>query len=85
MTTLDPEEVDLAELSRRLATDLGSEAVPGGYLQGKTGVRNLVLDHLHCSELEAEQVVDTMVARGFMRFHTAAEWEGGWLLQVRVL
>lgn len=84
MTTLAPEEIDLLALTRRLAADLGSEAVPGGYLEGKTGVRSLLVKYFDCSELEAEQVVDTLVARGFMRFRTAAESEGGWQLQVRV-
>jgi hypothetical protein len=84
MTTLDPEQIDLDALSRRLAADLGSEAIPGGYLEGKTGVRDLVLGYFDCSVLEAEQLVDTMVTRGFMRFRGDAETEGGWRLQVPV-
>ena len=83
--TLDPESIDLLSLTRRLAADLGAEAIPGGYLEGKTGARNLLLNYFGCSELEAEQVVDTLVARGFMRFHTAAESQGGWQLEVQAL
>lgn len=83
MRSLNPEEIDLLQLVRRLAADLDSEAVPGSYLEGKTAVRDRLLLYFGCSELEAEQVVDTMVARGFLRFFSAPESEGGWQLQVR--
>jgi hypothetical protein len=62
-----PEDVDLADLTEALERELDGNA-PVGYAEGKTALRDLVVGLLECSELEAEQVVDTMVARGFLRF-----------------
>mgnify|MGYP001596682840 CR=1 FL=1 len=62
-----PEEIDLNELRRRLAAKFGA-APPAGYVQGKGDLRAAVVDLLGCSELEAEQLVDTMEARGVIRY-----------------
>jgi hypothetical protein len=62
-----PEDVDLADLADALDRELEG-STPAGYVEGKTALRDLVVGLLECSELEAEQVVDTMVARGFLRF-----------------
>jgi hypothetical protein len=83
--TLDPEQIDLLSLTQRLAAELGSQAVPGSYLVGKTTIRDLLLTFYGCSELEAEQLVDTLIAQGFLRFRTARETEDGWLLEERSL
>jgi len=61
------EDVDLCEL----ATSLRARAPPGepaGYLQGKSALRDLVEELLGCSALEAEDLVDTLEARGYLRF-----------------
>lgn len=59
------EDIDLAELARFLR-----ENVPAtwrrGTLDGRTAIRDAVASHLGCSALIAENVVDTMVARGFL-------------------
>lgn len=65
---LDVESIDLLELSVWLERQPALPAGLGGYLEGKTRLREAVRDKLGCSELEAEQVTDTLVARGFVTF-----------------
>ena len=43
-------------------------ALPRGYVRGKGDLRAAVVDTLACSELEAEQLVDTMESRGLLRY-----------------
>ncbi len=64
---LNPEEIDLAELAIGLQPLL-EEHAPAGYLEGRTTLRDLVMQRLNSSELEAEEIIDTMVSRGFLRF-----------------
>jgi hypothetical protein len=66
--SLDAESVDLLELSLWLERRIAESPASGGFLQGKTRMRDAVASKLGCSELEAEQVTDTLVARGFVRF-----------------
>lgn len=40
--------------------------LPGAAL-GRTRMRDQLATHLNCSELEAEILVDTMIARGFAK------------------
>ena len=61
------ENVDLAELVEALRARFVS-APPSGYLGGRTALRDAVADELGCSDLEAEELVDTLVARGFVRY-----------------
>lgn len=64
---LDVDDIDLARLARDLREELGRQA-PEGYLRGKTALREAVIARLRCSALEAEELVDTMELRGFLRF-----------------
>ncbi len=77
------EDVDLAQLTGALRSRLAGSP-PAGYLVGRTALRDAVTDELHCSELEAEEIVDTLVSRGFVRYQgdPAAEIddERGWSL-----
>jgi hypothetical protein len=41
-------------------------AARAGSLAGRTAFRDAVVEVLRCSELEAELIVDTLVARGFL-------------------
>jgi hypothetical protein len=75
---LDPESVDLAELTRVVRTRCGSE-LPGEIV-GKTRIRDEVAAHLACSELEAELLVDTMVGRGFAKRRELPDGLGVWQL-----
>lgn len=65
--TLSLEDLDLAELTRSLRERLAGSP-PTGYLIGLTALRDAVTDELECSELVAEEIVDTLVARGFVHY-----------------
>ncbi|MGD8858794.1 MAG: hypothetical protein PVI30_02210 [Myxococcales bacterium] len=73
---LIPEEVDLAELTGRVAELCGS-AIPHGYVRGKTVMRDAAVSTLGCSEYEAELLVDQLERRGFARFEDTGEGPGG--------
>jgi hypothetical protein len=60
----DPESVDLAVLARWLREAYGSSVE--GSVVGRTMLRDEVVRRLGCSQLEGEQLVDTMIARGFV-------------------
>ena len=60
------EDVDLAELTASLRARFAG-AAPAGYLDGRTVLRDAVAEQLGCSALEAEEIVDTLVARGLVR------------------
>ena len=62
-----PEEIDLNDLRRQLAARFG-EAPPAGYVRGKGDLRAAVVALLKCSELEAEQLVDTLESRRLIRY-----------------
>jgi len=62
-----PEEIDLNELRRQLAARFG-DAPPAGYVCGKGDLRAAVVDILECSELEAEQLVDTLESLALIRY-----------------
>lgn len=79
---LTPEDVNLADVALALRREFQADA-PGGYLEGRTVLRDMVAGELDCSVLEAEQIVDTMVSRGFLRFvgdPIAAPEPGIWLI-----
>jgi hypothetical protein len=65
---LDAESVDLLELSQWLENHPTLPSALGGFLEGKTRLREAVMVKLSCSELEAEQITDTLAARGFVSF-----------------
>lgn len=78
------EDVDLAELTSRLQARLGG-AAPVGYLDGRTALRDAVTEELGCSELEAEEIVDTLVAQGFVHYEgnpsAAIDDDRGWSIR----
>ncbi len=80
---LSVEDIDLAELTAALRSRFGG-VPPVGYLDGRTALRDAVAERLECSTLEAEEIVDTLVARGFVRYQgdpAAALDDGrGWSL-----
>ncbi|MHB8417866.1 MAG: hypothetical protein ACYDCL_07310 [Myxococcales bacterium] len=63
----DASDIDLRELAQRLRerTPAGS---PVGYLRGKAYFRDLAVSLLGCSELQAEELIDTLELRGYLRF-----------------
>jgi hypothetical protein len=66
MQKLYPEDVDLADLAHALQAECAGGLA--GYLEGRTLLRDRVMSTLGSSELEAEELIDTMVSRGFLRF-----------------
>lgn len=64
---MDPKAVDLAALAERLRERVSTFPI-SGYLIGKTWLRDAVASDLDCSLLEAERMVDTLVARGFLEY-----------------
>jgi hypothetical protein len=73
----DPTDVDLLDLSRWLERSSGNTLVGASELEGKTLLRDQVVSRLNCSQLEAEQIVDTLCARGFVHFRRSAELPAG--------
>ena len=69
-----PEETDLAQLATELMSIFAGKP-PRGYLPGRTVLRDEVASRLTCSQLEAEQIVDTMKSRGFLRYEGAVSTE----------
>lgn len=67
---LDFESLDLLTVADILrANFVGS--TPDGYLEGKTACRDVLVRALKCSELEAEQLVDTLLVRGYLTFRAS--------------
>lgn len=63
----DIESIDLATLAADLSETFGG-ASPEGYLFGRTALRDAIAAHLGCSDTTAENIVETMIGRGFLRF-----------------
>ena len=59
VTSMIPEDLDLAALSRDLHRALGP-GEPVGYLRGKARMRDVLVDLHGFSQLEAESVIDTL-------------------------
>lgn len=78
MSTLDVESVDLAALVAAIRTRFDLP-LPDAML-GRTVMRDVVAEHLACSALEAEQLVDTLIARGFVRLDRDASGLEVWRL-----
>lgn len=85
MVDCDIESIDLAALAEDISEAFGG-ASPQGYLRGRTAVRDAVAAQLGCSDTTAENIVETMILRGFLRFDgdpAAAGSEGErWLIAV---
>lgn len=61
------DDLDLQQLTAELKSALGP-GEPVGYLRGKSLMRNVLVDMKGFSELEAEELIDTLELRGFLRF-----------------
>ena len=78
MEHFDPESIDLAELVSELRQRCGHciEDV----VVGRTFLRDEVARRHNCSMLEAEQLVDTLIARGFVRQGSLSDGREGLLI-----
>jgi hypothetical protein len=61
------EDLDLRQLTIDLKSALGP-GEPVGYLRGKSMMRDMLVETKGFSELEAEELIDTLELRGFLRF-----------------
>jgi hypothetical protein len=61
------DDLDLQELMVELRRNLGP-GEPVGYLRGKSLMRDILVQRRNFSEYEAEELVDTLEMRGFLRF-----------------
>ena len=76
MTTLNVEAVDLGDLASSLGAAFGAHVE--GAVVGRTQLRDEVARVVGCSQLEAEQMVDTMIGRGFLRSERLADGRETW-------
>jgi hypothetical protein len=74
----DPESIDLAELVSELRERCGH--IIEDVVVGRTLLRDEVASRLNCSMLEAEQLVDTLIARGFVRQGALSDGREGLVL-----
>lgn len=65
---LDLEGIDLAGVARTLRERFGGGLLDEDYLDGRTRIRDAIAEALDCSALEAEEIVDTMESREYLRF-----------------
>ena len=79
MERFDPESVDLANLAAVLTSSLGPSVV--GEIVGRTALRDEAVRRLGCSQLEGEQIVDTMVGRGFLVRQESEDGQMIWLIR----
>lgn len=61
------EDLDLAQLTQELKHELGP-GEPVGYLRGKSLMRDILVARKGFSDLEAEELIDTLELRGYLRF-----------------
>jgi hypothetical protein len=85
MNWKEPESVDLGRVTQRLH-DLFQHDPLLGYLHGKTAMRNALEDTFQISELDAEELLDTMESRGFIHFDgdptSESEVEASWEIEM---
>jgi hypothetical protein len=61
-----PDDLDLESLAEELRAALPGG--PVGYLRGKSLMRDVLVQRNRLSELEAEEIVDTLELQGFLHF-----------------
>jgi hypothetical protein len=66
------EDIDLARLTELVRARLG-DTIDASYLRGKTVVRDAIVEALDCSEVQAEELVETLELQGFIRFPQLAD------------
>jgi competence protein ComEC len=63
------EDIDLMELTERIRRHIPENEPPVGYLRGRSYFRDVIVHEIGCSELEAEDLVDTLEMNGYLRFN----------------
>lgn len=62
------EDFDLPSLADLIRRHIPANEPPVGYLRGRSYFRDVVREALNVSDLEAEELVDTLELRGYLRF-----------------
>jgi len=62
-----PEDIDLQELTHSLRQAL-KPGDPVGYLRGKSLMRDVLVHERGYSDLEAEELIDTLELQGYLHF-----------------
>jgi competence protein ComEC len=62
------EDIDLLDLAERIRQHIPVGEPPVGYLRGRAYFRDVIVHELGCSELEAEDLVETLEMNGYLRF-----------------
>jgi competence protein ComEC len=62
------EDLDLEDVAERLRRHIPEGEPPVGYLRGRSYFRDVLSHELGCSELEAEELVDTLEMNGYLKF-----------------
>ena len=62
------EDFDLADVAARIRRHIPATEPPVGYLRGRSYFRDVIVHELGVSELEAEELVDTLEMNGYLRF-----------------
>jgi len=62
------EQFDLVELARLIQRHIPPGEPPVGYLRGRSYFRDVLTHELKCSEMEAEELVDTLEMNGYLHF-----------------
>ncbi len=62
------ESIDLEALARTIRDHIPPGDPPVGYLRGRSYFRDVISHALRCSDMEAEQLVDTLEMNGFLHF-----------------
>lgn len=62
-----PEDIDLQQLTEELRAALGP-GEPVGYLRGKALMRDTLVERKGFSQLEAEELIDTLELQGYLHF-----------------
>jgi hypothetical protein len=65
---MDLERLDLSDVAERIRRHIPANEPPVGYLRGRSYFRDVLTHELGCSELEAEELVDTLEMHGYIRF-----------------
>jgi hypothetical protein len=65
---MDIESVDLSALAQKIQDHIPQGEPPVGYLRGRNYFRDVIASVLHCSDYEAEQLVDTLEMNGYLHF-----------------
>jgi hypothetical protein len=65
---MDIDDIDLEQVAALLRQHIAPGDPPVGYLRGRSYFRDVIAHELRCSEMQAEELVDTLEMNGYLRF-----------------